>query len=187
MIITIAGTPGSGKSTIAPMLKENLNMEGFNYDLVDVGKLRREAAKERNMTISEYNAWSEANPEEGDKTFDDYVKSYAQKRRDLIIVGRMAFHMLPQSVKVFIKVSDEMGAQRIFSDLQNSDSRNESKPSSVEEQREFNKKRVEQDISRYESTYGVNPYDETNFDLIIDSTHLTPEEVCDKVLEKIYK
>ena len=48
MIITISGTPGSGKSTVAKIIVETLNAER-----IYVGGIRRELAREKGMTLQE--------------------------------------------------------------------------------------------------------------------------------------
>ena len=185
MIVTIGGKPGSGKSTIAAILCQVLIEQGFDYEVMDVGKLRREAAKDQGMTLEAYNDWSKQNPDVGDKAFDDYVAKQAQMKRDLVVIGRMAFHTLPQSVKIFIDVDERVGAERIFREKQQDLSRNESEVSSVEEQLQLNRERIANDRARYKPLYNIDPYDPKHFTMVIDSTNMTPEEVVDRILEKL--
>ncbi|NCN22449.1 AAA family ATPase, partial [Candidatus Falkowbacteria bacterium] len=57
MIITFSGAAGSGKSTIAQKLADNLKWPRYY-----MGGLRREAAKKRGLTLAEYNELGEKDP-----------------------------------------------------------------------------------------------------------------------------
>jgi len=183
MILTIAGTPGSGKSTIAKLLQEKLSNQDFK--LIDVGILRRNVAKKMNMTIEEFNNWSKDNPVKGDKQFDEETFKEVQRVKNAIVVGRMAFFTIPQSIKIFIDVDITVGAKRIFIEKETNNKRNEGEIKSIEEQIKKNKERIEIDISRYNKIYNINPYDKKHFDLVIDSTKKTPEEIVNLILAKI--
>ena len=47
------------------------------------------------------------------------------------------------------------------------------------------KARVENTDFRFKKYYDVDFLDKKNYDLVIDTTDLTPEEIVDKILEKI--
>jgi len=66
MIVTIAGTPGSGKSTVVKKVAEALG-----YRMISTGDLRGQVAQERGMTIDELNALNE---EWTHRIVDDQVK-----------------------------------------------------------------------------------------------------------------
>ena len=180
MIITISGPPGSGKDTTAIHISERLNMP-----IISMGNLRREAAKEKGMTIEEFNAWSEENPVEGDHYFDEYQKRYGKENDHFIMVSRLGWHFIPHSKKVYIHVEPEEGARRIFEQKQISNERNEQIVKSVEEQIRLNKERMQCDIDRYSKLYSVNPYNPEQYDIVVDSTELTLQEKIEKVLELI--
>ena len=40
---------------------------------------------------------------------------------------------------------------------------------------------------RYFGLYGVRKEDESNYDFVVDTTHLTPEQVADKIEEEYKK
>ena len=50
MKLTLSGKPGSGKSVVADILAEKLNLKRYS-----VGNYRREMAKKRGMTLAEFN------------------------------------------------------------------------------------------------------------------------------------
>lgn len=183
MIITISGTPGSGKSTISKMLAEKLN-----FERIYVGGIRRDLAKSKNMTLEQLNKYALENPE----TDVDVDKEAAKKARvlnslnkNVIVEGRVHFHFLPESIKLYIDVDFDEGAKRIWKDMQNQKikkKRNEDNVNSFEEMKESLKNRIENDKQRYLKYYNVDCYDKTNYDLIIDTTNISPNEVVEKII-----
>lgn len=178
MIITISGPPGSGKDAAAKRLSERLNLP-----ITSMGNLRRDAAKEKGMTIEEFNQWSLENPEEGDHYFDNFQKKYGQEKDNFIMVSRLGWHFIPHSKKIYIDVAPEIGAERIFNQKKKENQRNEHLVETIEEQIRLNQERIKNDIERYKILYNINPYKKKNYDIIIDSTEITMEETFAKILE----
>jgi len=182
MIITISGTPGSGKSTAAEMLAKKLKAER-----IYVGGIRRELAREKGMTLQELNVYAATHPE----TDVDVDKIAATKARELekkgaivIVEGRTQFHFLPESIKIFMKVKPEEGAKRIWKDLQNKaaqEKRNEGNISSFEAMKKRIYEREEEDAARYKKYYDIDHRKESQYDLVIDTTDLTPEDAVEKI------
>jgi predicted cytidylate kinase len=180
MIITITGEPGSGKSTIGKKLAEKLNYERFY-----IGQIRRDAAKKMGMTLAEYNKYGETHPET-DIEVDDYQKKLGQEKDNFIIEGRTSWFLIPHSIKLYITVDPLVGAQRVHRELQNENARNEDKNiDTVESLVESQQKRMRSDKLRYEKYYNKDCFDKNNFDFVIDTTKLTPDEVFQKVWEYI--
>lgn len=186
MIITISGTPGSGKSTVAKILVEKLNLER-----IYVGGIRRDLAKSKNMTLEELNQYALNHPEtdvDVDKEAAKRAKELNKSNKDVIVEGRVQFHFIPESIKIYIKVDFEEGAKRIWEQIKNIDEknkRNEDKINSIEEMKNSLIKRMENDKQRYLKYYNVDCYDENNYDLIIDSTNISQEEVANKIMDFI--
>lgn len=180
MIITITGDPGSGKSTIGKRLEQELG-----YKRYYMGQIRRDAAKTKGMTLEEYNAYGETHPET-DVEVDDYQKHLGETEDNFIIEGRTSWFLIPQSVKIYIKVDPMVGARRIFADLPINQGRNEGNNlHSVEDVLASNIKRAQSDDVRYKKYYNKNCFDLNNYDLVVDTTKLTPEEAYKKVYEYI--
>src|SRR5512136_1077538 len=81
--ITISGTPGSGKSTVAELLKDKL---GLRY--VYSGMIFRETAKKYNMSLEEFGKYCEKNSKI-DKELDDRQLEILRKG-DVILEGRLS-------------------------------------------------------------------------------------------------
>jgi cytidylate kinase len=175
MIITLGGTPGSGKSTLGKILAKDLG-----YEFLSMGKIRRDFAKDNGMTIEELNEKAKT-----DRSSDDLVDNYLKelgKKDSLIIDSRMAWHFIPQSFKVWVKVSDEEGARRIFNHQ-----REEESYSSIEEVKEKNVKRLNEDKDRYFALYSVDYTELNNYDFVIDTTSVSAEEAARIILDEINK
>ncbi|HTW96183.1 MAG TPA: AAA family ATPase, partial [Candidatus Methylomirabilis sp.] len=121
MIVSISGAEGAGKSTIAKMLAAKLGWPRYY-----MGGISREKAREHGMTLEEYNKWGETDPRR-DREIDDYQKKLGETQDNFIIEGRTSWHFIPQSFKIFLDISFEEGAKRIFGALQKDNSRNEGK------------------------------------------------------------
>ena len=179
MRITIAGMPGSGKSTVSRFLEKKFGLKRYN-----MGELRRRMATERGMTVQELNklgekeAWT-------DKDVDDYQKNLA-KEDDFVIDGRLSWFFIPDSIKIFLKVDPKIGAERIFQE-QRGEERGEKKWKNAGEVERFNEERLKSDVKRYESLYHINPYKLENYDIIIDTSGMTIEEMNRTVEKAISK
>lgn len=182
MIITISGTPGSGKSTAAEMLAKKLKAEW-----IYVGGIRRQLAKEKGMTLQELNQYAATHPEtdvDVDKKAATQARELERKGKIVIVEGRTQFHFLPESVKIFMKVDPEEGARRIWKDLQNKatqEKRNEGNIPTFEAMKKRIYEREEEDAARYKKYYGIDHHDLSQYDLIIDTTNLTPEKTVEKI------
>jgi len=182
MIISFSGAQGSGKSTIAKKLAEKLGFPRYY-----IGGLRREAAKKRGLTLSEYNKLGENDPKT-DFEVDEYQKKLGEEQDNFIIEGRTSWYFIPHSTKIYLDVTPEVGAKRIFSSLQKKDDRNEDiNLKTWKDVLRSNQKRQESDRKRYKKYYDINVNDLSHYDFYLDTTNLTPEEVLAKIEEFLLK
>jgi CMP/dCMP kinase len=183
MIISFSGAEGAGKSTIAKMLAEKLNWPRYY-----IGGLRRQKAKERGLTLAEYNELGEKDPAT-DREVDEYQKELGEKEDNFIIEGRTSWYFIPHSIKIYLDVSDEEGAKRVKKDLFDENNRNEkAENTDLDSIIELLKNRRASDLRRYKKYYDINnAHDHKHFDLIIDTTNSKPEEVLNKILEYLKK
>ena len=179
MIITISGFPGSGKSTVSKILEKKVNLKRYY-----MGGLRREAAKQKGMTLEAFNELGETDPST-DKFVDDMLVNLGKTEDDFIAEGRTAFHFIPNSIKFFLYVELKEGARRTFEEKKHSKERNEEQTNNVEEEMELQKERIENDRRRYKKYYGIDCYDKKNYDFVIDTTELTPEQTVEKMIKII--
>jgi cytidylate kinase len=186
-IITISGTPGSGKSTIAQKLAEQLSAER-----IYVGAIRRELAREKGMTLEQLNEYGMTHPET-DVDIDQRIAIEAReaaKKGIVIVEGRVQFHFIPESFKIFIHVAVEEGARRIWKQMQNEADkkmRNEGEVKDINVLTEDIKKRIDNDKKRYKKYYKLDHTDESHYDLVIDTTKITADQATAKILKALPK
>lgn len=180
MIITINGKPGSGKSTVAKKLAET-----FAFKHYYIGGMRRQAARERGLTLAEFNKLGETD-ESTDKEFDEYIAKVGREQDDFVVEGRTAWHFIPQSLKIFINVSEAEGARRIWGALRDKSQadRNEDKDlKSYEDVLASTCARIQSDTLRYKKYYNLEIFDKRNYDLWLEATDLDPDEEFQAVLK----
>jgi len=168
--ITISGYAGTGKTTVGKMLADRLN-----WPFRSVGNFAREfAEKEFGMSINEFQAKCEKEPR-----LDDFVNL---KFRDLCngdehIVAdfRLGFHFVERSMNILFVLSEEEAFKRLsgagrrmeLTDFESMRLRNE------------NMRR------RFFEKYGVDFADADNYDLVIDTSRKTPDEIVERILAAI--
>jgi CMP/dCMP kinase len=175
MRITISGMPGSGKSTVVRIIKERLNLKNY----YGVGNFRRSEAEKRGLSLAEFNKIGEKE-EFTDRETDEWQTKIGKTQDDFIMDGRLSFHFVPNSIKIFLDISPEEGARRIFEAK-----REKEKYESFEKSLEQWKERVKSDSKRYSKYYGINPYDLKHYDFVLNTTKLSIEEVVEKIIKFI--
>ena len=184
MIIAITGTPGSGKSTIAKKLVKELG-----FERVYAGGMVRKLAKDMGMTVEGLMAYAKTHPEidiKIDKNVAKMAKEWAGAGKSVIAEGRIQPFLIQESIKIFIKVSPEEGARRIFGDLQDEEkkkARNEDIVDSIDAVKEKMMFRHHDDAKRLEGLYGFNYLNESKYDLVLDTTTISADEATEKVKE----
>ncbi len=180
MIITLSGAAGSGKSTIAQMLADKLAWPRYY-----MGGLRRETARKKGMTLADYNKLGEED-ESTDKEVDYYQKDLGLKEDNFIIEGRTSWYFIPHSLKIYLDVSLEEGARRIFSSLQEDNNRNEADGlDTLKKVEESMIERKESDRKRYQKYYNIDVYNKDHYDFYLDTTDMSRNEVFETIYEYV--
>jgi len=176
MIITIGGRFGSGKTTVAKILVQELG-----YDRFSMGDFRKAIAKEKGMTIDELNIISEKDPSSDYET-DKKLQQLAKEKDNFIIETRTGFHLVPKSFKVCLIADLEQSARRIM------EKKSAIQPyKTLEKAMEKIKQGWESDYRRYKKLYDIDYLNPDNFDIHLDTTNLTPNEVANKIIEAMDK
>lgn len=176
-IISLGGELASGKGTTSRVL-----MRRLNYGIYRNGDYFRELAKKMNMDVTTFNIYVENHPEI-DRQIENSAAEYAKTHDNFIIDARLGWYAVPESFKVYLKVDLDVAARRAFFDEARKDSE---KFNTLEEQKADIQKRYKLENERYWQLYQVRKEDESNYDLVIDTTELTGEETAD-IIEKEYK
>ena len=178
-IISLGGELASGKGTVSRIL-----MKRLNYSVYRNGDYFRKLAKESGMDVTTFNEYVEDHPEI-DRQIENSASEYAKEHDNFIIDARLGWYAVPQSFKVYLKVDINVAAKRVFEDETRRST--ERKFATVEEQKKDIEKRYRLENERYWELYGVRKEDESNYDFILDTTYLTPDEVADKIEEEYKK
>lgn len=172
--ITVSGTPGSGKSTIAQLLHEKL---GIKY--VNSGMLFRESAKKYKMSVAEFGKYCEKNSEIDKKIDERQVEIL--KKGNVILEGRLAgwlaFKNDISSFKIMIHADVNTRAKRIVN----------REKGNIDKRKKEIIEREKSEATRYENYYGINLNDVSIYDLVIDSSDKKPEKIMNIILEKLGK
>lgn len=183
-LITIAGKLGSGKSSTAKKVAEMLG-----YKHLSSGDFMRDVASERGISLMELNRTAE-----GDNSIDkelDNRNIEIGKQSEIILDSRLGFYFIPDSFRVYLDLPLEVSAERILKDKENNPNRLKEDSVSFNTKEDVMKSvinRQESERLRYEKLYGIKDVSNAdNFDLIIDTSKYSLEEVTQKIVEEYKK
>jgi predicted cytidylate kinase len=174
MIITISGNLGAGKTTLAAGLSKELH-----YEELHIGGVMRELAAEQKMTIEEFYERLKHNPEL-ERTIDERQEKMMREKDDLIVQGRVAWFFATGSpfkiFNIFLAVDPRVGAGRTLR-------RPENNATDAEALLAANAKRFSMEQKRYRALYDIDDFtDSSHYNLVLDTTELTEQEVLEKIL-----
>ncbi len=175
MLISITGRLGSGKSTVCNIMKER-----YGFQIYSTGAIQREYARRLGITTLELNQRMDENPNL-DKDLDDSVTrmSIEHKGEDLIFDSRMAWHFAKDTFKIFLTIDPMEAARRVINNPRGAEEAytdiNDACDKLVE------RSRVERE--RFIEIYGVDYYDYNNFNIVVDTTSKTPDEIVALIME----
>lgn len=173
--ITITGDLGSGKSAVSRLLCART---GFQY--ISTGRIQRQLAEEMGIDTLEMNRRADIDPGIDEK-IDSVFVELGKSPEHYIVDSRMAWHFLPGSFKVYLRADVRVAAERILGDP----TRNSEQYQSLEEAVEKITARKASENARFLMKYGADCTNMANFDLVVDTTCRTPEEVCGLILESL--
>lgn len=180
-IITIAGRPGSGKSTASKAIAEQLGYEHFSS-----GDFFRAIGRERGIDVTQTNQAAE-NDAEIDRLVDERQTEIGKTQDQLVIDARLAWHFIPGSFKVYLDLDLEVAARRILAHMDPIRKAHEHIPDDPAQYAEALQHRLELEATRYEAKYEVDLHDLSNFDLVIDTAAHKPEQVMELILDAYHK
>lgn len=180
-IITIAGKPGSGKSTTANILAETLGYERFS-----AGKFLRDIAAAHGMSTEAASRMAIENPSV-DHELDALTEKTGKERERIVVDGRLAFHFIPESFKVYLDLDLETAAKRIFGEGDRARRESGDLAASAEETETLLERRLASEQERYRSLYGIDPHDKAHFDLVLDTATDPPRVIAAKIIEAYEK
>ena len=174
--ITISGDLGSGKSTVAQELIENFGFKKFS-----TGEYQRKMADRMGMSTLELNQFAETHPEI-DKEIDGKLSEEGRKDGNIIFDSRMAWHFVEKSFKVYMKCDIDIAVKRVCEDENRGNVENYN--CCIEAEKLISNRRASE-LRRYMQKYGVDILDFNNYDLVIDSSTESPQDIAKKIYSEM--
>ncbi len=173
--ITIGGLSGTGKGTVARLLAEKLN-----FQLNSAGNFFREIAKEKGYdSVLEFQKiiHSEENTDFSvDIAVDERTKSFGKENDNFIIEGRLCAHMIPEAFKILLVCEDGERFRRVA----------ERQKVDIEFAKVETLEREKLYTDFYRRFYNIENYlDEKYYDLVIDTTKISPPEIVEKIIDNL--
>ena len=174
-IIAIGGPHGSGKSSVAKKLAEDLSM---NY--VSAGSVFREMAKNRNFTLKEFSE-KVLNEPDIDKQIDKRTQELSQKD-NTIVDAQLAAHFTPPDtvLKICISASPEIRWKRI--------AKRDNKSTDEAKLETLTREKSEQ--NRFLQLYNIDVWDTSCYDIIINSDRIDIDQtylLCKTIVQHVLK
>jgi len=172
-IITISGKPGSGKSSTADKVAELLG-----YTRHSSGEIVRRILAKRGLSLSEYNKQAESD-HSLDRAMDEMLRNLRDKK-DIVVDSRLGFYWIPESFKVYLDLDMDVATARIFKDAVSNASRSNAGEgiAGLADVTTQVRTRMENERSRFQELYRIDPYDPSHFDLVIDTSRHSPQTVA---------
>lgn len=177
-IISLAGDLAAGKGTIS-----NILIEELQYGIYRNGEYVRKLAKDMGLNITSFNEYLADHPEI-DMQIEKSAAEYAKDHDKFIIDARLGWYAVPESFKVYLRVDIDEAARRAFYDEKR---KNTESFATVEEQKQDMIRRFNLENERYWKLYKVHKEDMSNYDLVVDTTSITPQEAADIIKREYLK
>jgi len=177
MKITLAGSPGSGKSTLRKMLAEH-----YGLSTKCTGDFMRELSREYGFSdITEFLVKYVSNHPEVDHRVDEEQGNYGKVNDNFVLDAHLGFHFVPDSIRIRLVCELEEASMRILKDKK----RTNEEAKTISDSIFASQKRMDTMRKNFFNLYKVDIEDPSNFDLILDTTKLSSSEVFNRVLAYI--
>ena len=174
MIITISGEAGSGKSTVTKILSEKLNLK-----IYCTGDIQRKIANEMGINIIELGEL-----EKKDKSIDNKIdaetKKLGETEDNFIMDSWLAAKFIKHAKKIFLFADLSTRAKRRIKQI-----RKEENFTDFEKAKIAMQKREDTNQKRWIEFYNFDYKDKKNYDIVIDTTNISAQEVANKIIEQV--
>ena len=179
MKITLAGTSGSGKSTLRKMLAEH-----YGLSTKCTGNFMRDLSREHGFNdITQFLVKYVSKHPEVDYQVDEEQRKFGEKNDNFVLDAHLGFYFVPDSIRICLVCELNEASERILKDNHrlNEDAK------TIRESIASSRKRMDTMKKNYYKLYKVDIYNPSNFDLLLDTTRLSPSQVFKKVSSFIDK
>jgi len=140
------------------------------------GDVFRQMARDHEMSLAEFGLLAEQDPSY-DRMLDDRMVELARENENILLEGRLTAHMLTddglEAFRVLLDADLDERARRVA----------EREDLDPQEAKGRITERERCEAARYREYYGIDIDDRSIYDLIVDTTSITAEEVSDVILE----
>ena len=176
MKITLAGVPGSGKSVLRKQLAERYGLE-----VKAVGDFMREIAGRHGYTdITRFLVEYVTHYPEVDHQVDEEQRRFGEAHDNFVLDSHIGFHFVPDSLKIRLTCDLEESARRVL----NADRITEA-AKDLSQAMEANEEREDAMRRNFLKLYKVDIHDDRHFDLVVDTTPLSMDQMLENVCDFI--
>lgn len=169
MRIAISGLTGVGKTTVAEIVAEKLNVAHITFSMKFMAeKMKISLIELQDLAKKDHNI---------DKKFDEIQLKEMERVKDFVISTWLGPWLAKPELSVWLKTDNLIRFERI--------SKRENM--SLQKAKEYVLRKDEQNMDRYMTIYNIDITDHSMFDLELDTTELTPEQVADIIIKEYNK
>ena len=177
MKITIGWVSGTGTSTIAKMLAEELSLNKYSG-----GDMQRMNAADKDMTIEQYDNYLKQHPEL-DNAIEERQKIIWETEDNFVLESRIWWSVIPDAFKIKLHCDLNERIRRITTD---SKQRIAHKKDNFENTKQKTLAREATYQLRFNELYGIQDWNaDEHFDLVVDASSSTPDEIIVIILDAI--
>lgn len=173
LTITVGGLAGTGTSTLCGLLSERLDLP-YEY----AGRIFRQEAARRGLTLAQFGALCEQDPAV-DRTLDDRQVAL-MRAGGVLLEGRMAGwladHHGLDAFSVWVVCDEHERIRRII----------EREGGDHAEQRVRTLAREASEQERFLTYHGADLSDLSHYELVLDSTATSPEDLAEQVVARLH-
>lgn len=171
-ILTVSGLIGSGKTSVCRKIEA---LTGWR--VISAGTILRKMAEESGLSVIEFNEKAKTDASI-DQKIDDSLRALNGSDEPLVVDSRLAWHFIPGGYKIHLVVDKDIAAQRVFGAR-----RSDEHYATPEEAYAANAQRQKLENERFRHYYGVDCELWENYDFVLDTGTLQPEELARYALQ----
>jgi cytidylate kinase len=170
LLITVSGPPGSGASSTSHELAEALGVQR-----VDGGEVFRELAEERGMSLTQFSAKADEDPEIDqliDRRLQRVAEVWGASNKGFVLESRLAGWLAGNraDLRIWLNAPEEVRVDRT---------------ADREEMESEMRVREVQEVGRFERAYGVDVTDTSFYDLSINTARWSRESVVGIIMQAV--